>query len=113
MRVTNVTVPVPDDQTPVSVVLEPGDMLFFQGSLVDGSMPNRSVDWFRRALIGHYIHGHAEQVAAYYHPALRMDGTPVELATSPGGGRCGEWVDDDGEPVVAMTGQHAITRMHE
>lgn len=110
---TDVTVPVPEDQPPVSVVLEPGDVLFFHGSLVHGSRPNRSVGRFRRALIGHYIHGDARQVAAYYHPALRMDGTPVELATSPGGGPCGEWVDRDGELVVAMTGQHAITRKHE
>lgn len=110
---TDVTVPIPDDQAPVSVVMEPGDVLFFHGSLVHGSMPNRSLDRFRRALIGHYIHGDARQVAAYYHPALRMDGTPIELATSPDGGPCGEWVDHDGDVVVAMTGRHAITRKHE
>jgi ectoine hydroxylase-related dioxygenase (phytanoyl-CoA dioxygenase family) len=93
--------------------MEPGDVLFFHGSLIHGSMPNRSVDRFRRALIGHYICGDAQQVAAYYHPALRMDGTPVELAASPGGGPCGEWVDHDGELVIAMIGQHTITRKHE
>lgn len=110
---TDVTVPIPEDQLTVPVVMEPGDVLFFHGSLVHGSMPNRSPDRFRRALIGHYIHGDAQQVAAYYHPALRMNGRPVELATSPDGGPCGEWVDQDGEPTVAMTGQHAITRKHE
>jgi phytanoyl-CoA hydroxylase len=113
MSFTDVTVPIPEDETPVSVVMEPGDVLFFHGSLIHGSMPNRSVDRFRRALIGHYICGDAQQVAAYYHPALRMDGTPVELAASPGGGPCGEWVDHDGELVIAMIGQHTITRKHE
>ena len=101
---TAVTVPIPEDQTPASVVMEPGDVLYFH---------NPSVGRFRRALIEHYIHGDAQQVADYYHPALRMDGTPVELATSPDGGPCSEWVDHAGEPVIAMTGQHAVTRKHE
>jgi hypothetical protein len=98
----------------VPVVLEPGDVLFFHGALVHGSAPNVTADRFRRALIGHYIEGAAEQVAEYYHPALRMDGTPLDLVVAEGGGGCGEWAADDaGEPVVAMTGVHTVTRKHE
>jgi phytanoyl-CoA hydroxylase len=111
---TDVTVPVPNRWAGVPVVLEPGDVLFFHGALVHGSAPNVTADRFRRALIGHYIEGAAEQVAQYYHPALRMDGTPLDLVVAEGGGACGEWVEDaDGEPVVAMTGVHTITRKHE
>jgi phytanoyl-CoA hydroxylase len=111
---TDVTVPVPDQWAAVPVLLEPGDVLFFHGALVHGSAPNVTTDRFRRALIGHYIEGAAEQVAEYYHPALRMDGTPLDLGVSEGGGVCGEWVEsEEGEPVVAMTGYQTITRKHE
>jgi len=109
---TDVTVPVPVGTPTYTAVMEPGDVLFFLGSLVHGSGPNTS-DRFRRALIGHYIQGEAERVASYYHPALRMDGSVVELDQSEGGGRCGEWIDRDGEPAIAMTGTESITRKHE
>ena len=57
--------------------MDAGDVLFFNGALVHGSYPNTTADRFRRALIGHYIEGAAAQVAEFYHPALRMDGTPL------------------------------------
>ncbi|WP_163505664.1 phytanoyl-CoA dioxygenase family protein [Fodinicola acaciae] len=110
---TDVTVPLPDRHDAVEVEMEPGDVLFFNGSLVHGSLPNRSTDRFRRALIGHYIQADARQVAQYYHPVLRMDGSAVELDVSEGGGECGVWVDADGEPAIAMTGRHTVTRKHE
>jgi phytanoyl-CoA hydroxylase len=110
---TDVTVPIPPDQEPVPVRMDPGDVLFFNGSLVHGSMPNVSTDRFRRALIGHYIQAGARQVATYYHPALRMDGTPLELDVSEGGGACGVWAEQDGELAIAMTGHQTITRKHE
>jgi ectoine hydroxylase-related dioxygenase (phytanoyl-CoA dioxygenase family) len=100
---TDVTVPLPDDAQLVPVEMEPGDVLFFNGSLVHGSKPNRS-DRFRRALIGHYIQGEAREVARWYHPVLRMDGSEVELEESGGGGPCGEWVERDGARVIELTG---------
>jgi phytanoyl-CoA hydroxylase len=100
---TDITVPLPDDTECVPVLMEPGDVLFFNGSLVHGSKPNRS-DRFRRAVIGHYIEGDARQVARWYHPVLRMDGTEVELEAGSGGGPCGAWVDDKGRPVIELTG---------
>jgi phytanoyl-CoA hydroxylase len=99
---TDITVPVPEQMPPVSVLMDAGDVLFFNGSLIHGSYPNRSRDRFRRALIGHYIAGEAEKVAQFYHPILRMDGTEVALEVSTGGGPCGIWRERDGRPVVEM-----------
>jgi phytanoyl-CoA hydroxylase len=110
---TDVTVPIPDGQPVEPVTMDPGDVLFFHGSLVHGSMPNTTPHRFRRALIGHYIEGDARQVAEYYHPALRMDGTPLQLDVSEGGGACGEWIEQDGIPSIAMTGQQSLSRKHE
>lgn len=110
---TDVTVPVPASEAAVPVLMAPGDVLFFNGSVVHGSHPNTSANRFRRALIGHYIEAAARQVAEYYHPALRMDGTPLELDVSEGGGACGEWTEDGGEPAIAMTGTRTVTRRRE
>lgn len=110
---TDVTVPLPEGHPVQPVVMEAGDVLFFHGALVHGSYPNTSPDRFRRALIGHYIEGRAEQVAAFYHPALRMDGSELSLETSSGGGACGEWVEEVGGPTIQMTGHEGIQRKHE
>ena len=110
---TDVTVRLPEGQPVHPVVMEPGDVLFFNGALVHGSFPNTTTDRFRRALIGHYIEGSAEQVAEFYHPALRMDGTPLELETSQGGGACGVWVERDGVQVVELSSVESIVRKHE
>ncbi len=99
---TDVTVPIPAGMAAEPVTMQAGDVLFFNGQLVHGSFPNTSQDRFRRSLIGHYIVGEAEQVAQFYHPVLRMDGTPVELGVSAGGSECGVWVDEESGPVVAM-----------
>jgi ectoine hydroxylase-related dioxygenase (phytanoyl-CoA dioxygenase family) len=110
---TDVTVPIPDPDAAVLVEMDPGDVLFFHGALVHGSAPNATSDRFRRALIGHYIQGEADQVAEYYHPVLRMDGTELELGVSEGGGPCGEWVETPEGPVATLTRTQTITRKHE
>ena len=110
---TDVTVPLPPGVQAEPVVMQAGDVLFFNGALVHGSLPNTSADRFRRALIGHYIEGAAEQVAQFYHPALRMDGRPLELAISQGGGACGVWVERDGQPQIELAGYEGVTRKHE
>jgi phytanoyl-CoA hydroxylase len=99
---TDTTVPVPEGKPIVPVIMQPGDVFFFNGSLIHGSGPNFSKDRFRRSLIGHYIVAEAEKVAKFYHPILRMDGTEVDLGISERGGPCGIWVDDDGEQVIEM-----------
>jgi phytanoyl-CoA hydroxylase len=110
---TDVTVPVPEGYAPEPVVMDAGDVLFFNGAVVHGSFPNTTPDRFRRALIGHYSEAAAEQVAEFYHPALRMDGTPLTLERSADGGACGVWVEGDGEPVVELVGTESIVRKHE
>jgi phytanoyl-CoA hydroxylase len=109
---TDVTVPLPDDTEVVSVVMEPGDVLFFNGSLVHGSEPNRSTR-FRRSLVGHYIEGDARECALWYHPALRLDGSTVDLEQGRGGGVCGEWVERDGTPIIELSGFEADPRATE
>lgn len=110
---TDVTVPVPEDQPIVPAIMEAGDVMFFHGSLVHGSYPNTTTDRFRRALIGHYIAGEAEQVGGYYHPILKMDGTEVKLDLSEGGDPCGVWVERNGERVLELVGKEAISGRHE
>ena len=100
---TDVTVPIPEAMEKIPLVMEPGDVLFFNGSLIHGSYPNSSGDRFRRALIGHYIVGEAEKVAKFFHPVLAMDGSEVKLGISEGGGPCGVWVERDEEQVVETT----------
>jgi ectoine hydroxylase-related dioxygenase (phytanoyl-CoA dioxygenase family) len=110
---TDVTVPIPAEAQVLPVVMEAGDVLFFNGQIVHGSYPNTTQNRFRRSLIGHYIEGQAEQVAQFYHPALRMDGSLLTLNISQGGGTCGIWVEQNGEPVIEMTGIEGIVRKHE
>ncbi|GHO46874.1 phytanoyl-CoA dioxygenase family protein [Ktedonospora formicarum] len=106
---TDVTVPLPEDQEIRPMVMKAGDVLFFNGTLVHGSYPNTTQDRFRRSLIGHYISGEAEQVSQFMKPILRMDGTEVDLDASLPGGPCGVWVDEDGKPVIEMSGQEKVT----
>jgi phytanoyl-CoA hydroxylase len=100
--VTDIEVPIPPGMQVRSVIMEPGDVLFFNGFLIHGSYPNHSQDRFRRALIGHYIVAEAEKVAQYFHPVLRMDGTMVEVGISERGSQCGVFVDQEGHPLVEM-----------
>lgn len=109
---TDVTVPLPDEARLVPVPMEPGDVLFFNGSIVHGSKRNRSAR-FRRALIGHYIQAEAREVAYWYHPVLRMNGTEVELDQSVGGGACGEWAERDGGRTIELTGYAVDPRTTE
>ena len=101
---TDVTVELPPGYDPVPLIMEPGDVLFFNGQLVHGSYPNSTSDRFRCALIGHYIVGEAAAVAEWYHPVLRMDGAQIDLGISEHGGPCGVWVDRDGEAVAVLDG---------
>ncbi|KUL44625.1 phytanoyl-CoA dioxygenase family protein [Streptomyces regalis] len=72
----------------VPVDMEPGDVLFFNGSLVHGSQPNRTEDRFRRSFIGHYVGRSAERIGEYYR-TLTMSGDRVALPHSEGAGPCG------------------------
>ena len=94
--------------------MKKGDVIFFNGSLVHGSGPNQSETRFRRIMVGHYIEGNAEQVAKYYFPVFRMDGSQVEgLQSIEHGGPCGVPIFKDGKLTFEMEGDTAdITGPH-
>ncbi|NUW38351.1 phytanoyl-CoA dioxygenase family protein [Nonomuraea sp. SMC257] len=81
-------VPPPPGLEAVPVDMEPGDVLFFNGSLVHGSGPNATADRFRRSFICHYVGRSAERISVHY-PTLTMSGEPVALEPAVGGGPCG------------------------
>lgn len=112
---TDVTVPVPEGMAAVPVEMEPGDVLFFNGSVIHGSYPNVSKDRFRRSLIGHYATGDAERLGEWYHPVYDMRGEVVShLGVSPGATECGVWVEENGTTAVAMRElESAMPVLHE
>jgi ectoine hydroxylase-related dioxygenase (phytanoyl-CoA dioxygenase family) len=75
--------------------MEPGDVLFFNGSLVHGSQPNRTADRFRRSLICHYAGRSAERIGSWY-PTLTMNRERVVLPESEGAGPCGTEFEPQG-----------------
>ncbi|MGW3105423.1 phytanoyl-CoA dioxygenase family protein [Streptomyces sp. NPDC001100] len=81
-------VPPPPGLSAVPVDMAPGDVLFFNGSLVHGSQPNRSADRFRRSFIGHYVGRSADRIGSFYR-TITMSGERVPLAESSGAGPCG------------------------
>jgi ectoine hydroxylase-related dioxygenase (phytanoyl-CoA dioxygenase family) len=81
-------VPPPAGLAAVPVAMDPGDVLFFNGSLVHGSQPNRSADRFRRSFIGHYVGRSTRSIGVFYR-TLTMDGARVALPESEGASPCG------------------------
>ncbi len=69
--------------------LQPGDTLFFNGSLIHGSSPNSSPDQFRRSFICHYVPTSAKEMSHWYFPLHDMDGNRVEREATTDGGPCG------------------------
>jgi hypothetical protein len=99
---TRESLPVPEDAPQVPVELQPGDVLFFNGSLVHGSMPNRTSDRFRRSLIAHFIEERATSSVDWIQPVLHPDGRELWLdEQDAGGGPCGTWVERDGAREIA------------
>jgi ectoine hydroxylase-related dioxygenase (phytanoyl-CoA dioxygenase family) len=99
---TDVTVPLPEGIEAVPVRMKAGDVLFFNGQIVHGSLPNSTTARFRRALIGHYIVGEAEKVYQWYKPVLRMDGSEITIGDSERGGTCGVWVNEAGTAELEL-----------
>jgi phytanoyl-CoA hydroxylase len=63
-------VPPPPGLAPVPVDMAPGDVLFFNGSLIHGSEPNAHESLWRRSLICHYMPRSSKQIAVF--PAARF-----------------------------------------
>jgi hypothetical protein len=83
-------VPIPDGLQRVQTQLRAGDVLFFHGSLVHGSLPNSSADRFRRSLIYHYIPAAATEISKFYDPLITPSGDLITKDDARGGGPCGE-----------------------
>lgn len=86
---TSDQVRVPAGMKEIPVRLRAGDVLFFNGSLIHGSYPNRSQDRYRRSLICHYMPRNGSEISHFYKPLLNFYGQVVERQASSGGGPCG------------------------
>ena len=69
--------------------MKAGDTLFFNGSLIHGSGPNRSKDRFRRSFISHYVSQATEKIFKMYNPLVTMDGEDLFVEENNSGGPCG------------------------
>ncbi len=89
---TDVEAPLPEGSEKFIPTMEPGDVLFFNGSLIHGSGRNTSDVRWRRALIGHYAPASTEAIGSWYGDAWTFDGQPMALPTEGVDLRCGEFV---------------------
>lgn len=84
---------IPEGMCAVPAEMQPGDVLFFHGSVIHGSSPNRSSDRFRRSFICHYVPASTEKMASYYSPLYARDGTKSPIDVNEEGGPCGTEFD--------------------
>lgn len=80
----------PKDEKAMPVIMQRGDVLFFNGNLIHGSYRNKTKDRFRRAFICHYVNESATHISNHYRPLHRQNGETVDLEVNPNGGPCGE-----------------------
>lgn len=78
----------PQGMHTVPADMQPGDVLFFGGSVIHGSYPNTS-DRFRRSLICHYAPASCTEAATHYR-LFDFTGQRVQRDEATGGGPCGE-----------------------
>ncbi len=88
-------VAIPEGKHAILPIMEPGDVLFFNGSTIHGSGPNTSKDRFRRSFICHYLPKSTTEMSSFY-SVYDFDGNVIS-AVKPNneGGPCGT-------PQVAM-----------
>ena len=79
----------PKDSSIMPVIMDKGDVLFFNGNLIHGSYRNKTKDQFRRAFICHYANESAASISQHYKPLYRADGTEAEIEGNQDGGPCG------------------------
>jgi phytanoyl-CoA hydroxylase len=80
----------PDGKKAVPAELQPGDVLFFNGSVIHGSEPNTHPTMWRRSFICHYMPASAEEIVNWYFPLHDFNGNVIERKASAMGGPCGE-----------------------
>jgi ectoine hydroxylase-related dioxygenase (phytanoyl-CoA dioxygenase family) len=83
--------PPPGSQI-VPIDMKGGDVLFFNGSVIHGSYPNRS-NRFRRSLICHYVPLRSQELAPWYVDPVTFDGEIRSIPAAKGGGPCGHFTD--------------------
>ncbi|MCE9592289.1 MAG: phytanoyl-CoA dioxygenase family protein [Planctomycetes bacterium] len=89
---TSELVPVPEGMKAIPADLKPGDVLFFGGSVIHGSGPNKSATTWRRSFICHYMPRTTASCSRFYFPILDFDGNEIPFDASKGGGPCGSEV---------------------
>ena len=80
---------LPEGRELIPVPLDPGDVLFFNGSLIHGSEANTHTALWRRAYILHYAPRNTVSTAGHFSPGLDFDGNDVHWQVTAGGGPCG------------------------
>lgn len=75
-------VDVPPGLPVIDATMAAGDVLYFHGRLIHGSMPNSTSDRWRRTFVGHYIPRRATACAQGYQPLCDAAGNEVWLAGS-------------------------------
>lgn len=81
----------PEGMESVQSRMRAGDMLFFHGSLVHGSLPNVTADRFRRSLIFHYVPQGSTEISVSYNPLIDVEtGEELTIGPAAGGGPCGD-----------------------
>jgi ectoine hydroxylase-related dioxygenase (phytanoyl-CoA dioxygenase family) len=86
---TKELVDVPEGKTVLSLKLDAGDTLFFNGSVIHGSFPNRSKDRFRRSFICHYAGVSSFSISPGYNPIMTKEGDKLQIGQIPDAGPCG------------------------
>ncbi|TLS52797.1 phytanoyl-CoA dioxygenase family protein [Paenibacillus antri] len=90
-------VDLPEGSRIVPADMKAGDVLFFNGSTIHGSYPNRSADRFRRSFICHYVGASTLKLGHHIHDDLHnRHGEIITVATNKGGDPCG--VEFEGAP---------------
>ena len=82
-------VPTPKGKKALPCRMKAGDTLFFNGSSIHGSGPNRSKDRFRRSFICHYVPKSTQRISKFYLPLLTPEGEDIMIEANDSGGACG------------------------
>jgi phytanoyl-CoA hydroxylase len=82
-------VAIPEGKVAVLPKMNPGDVMFFNGSTIHGSGPNTSKDRFRRSFICHYAPKSTTEMSHWYDAIYDFDYQPKQIAKNNEGGPCG------------------------
>jgi len=86
----------PKGKKAVPCLMKAGDTLFFNGSSIHGSGPNRSKTRMRRSFICHYVPQSTQRISKFYLPLLNGEGEEIMIEANQSGGPCGESWENKG-----------------